>query len=124
MFLSYSIKKVIERCDPPISVGTLSVMEPVTILDHTYFGKGIQDLNSNMSESRYSSFPLYNPTYFENRMESFHYSKSLGNLLRVQLILSYYIIHIHSMNSFWSTCCMQKMHESTSEDIQEILLKR
>lgn len=52
MLFSWIIfKKVIERGDPPISLEIPSVVEPVTIVGHTYFKKGIQDLNSSLPES-------------------------------------------------------------------------
>lgn len=52
MLFSWIIfEKVIERGDPPISLEIPSVVEPVTIVGHTYFRKGIQDLNSSLPES-------------------------------------------------------------------------
>ena len=77
-------KKVTERCDPPISLGKLSVVEPVTtvILGHTDFRKGIQDVNSNLSSPNtvllyYTILSLALATYFKTRMATFHYSKSV-----------------------------------------------
>lgn len=59
-------KKVIEKCDPPNSLGMLSIEEPVTILGHTYLRKGIQDLNLNLSPNTvlyYTILPLALVTY-------------------------------------------------------------
>lgn len=41
LVLKNNNKKVIETCEPPILLGVLSVVKPVTILDHTPFGKEI-----------------------------------------------------------------------------------
>lgn len=63
-----------------------------TVLGHTYFRKGIQDLNSNLSSPNIVLFYYIIPppvlaTYFETRLASLYYSKFLGRFSPIRLLL-------------------------------------